>query len=233
MKKILIKKQDDNVNSILDIVYDDKFTDLVKITLIEEKTFYKLRKKSIDEYIEHKIKKDWISAQEDEVIDDPIFGFIMKDEYGYLYTSKYLDSFKKNVYIVFGNIRDTNLKETIKNQRTLFCDFINHQDELIVKIQNTIYKYAKESYKELIKFYEGEKLKLLKRSLKTPEGVFNDLIELKNIIINTKINNGNLESNIILSFKCDWDIEHGMGICLVNFKIIEIGGSSEVIWRNS
>lgn len=229
MKKILHKKKDEKIISILDIIYDDKFTDLVTTTLVEEKMFYKLQKESIDDYIKSKTDKEWIeNNQETEVISDPILGYIIKDKYGYLSTNKYLELFNKNIPINLGRNLEFPLNDFFKYKRKVFCELINKIDELSIKLKNAIHKYSKKEYKELIEYYEGEKLELVKNSLKTPDGVFNNLIELNSIYIGEKTNNYTFESKILLEFDCDWDIEHGMSILITDWEIEEISTIGDI-----
>ncbi|MEK7432204.1 MAG: hypothetical protein AABZ74_03640 [Cyanobacteriota bacterium] len=226
MRKLLFKNKKYENPSILEIFSDEEYSNIVKVNLFQEIHFSRLKKNDLDSYIEAKIKKGWKDSEKDKkVILDPIFGLILIDKHGNLSSSKYIDIFKSYVNIELGNLENNNLEISIKKYRVLFCEFINKQEELKNILLPYIYKYAKKKYKEILEYYEDEQLKIVKKSLKTESGVFDNLIKITNIDFNIDFK---YDNSFILSFDCDWDEEHGMGISINNWEIKNIGGAGDV-----
>ena len=130
------------------------------------------------------------------------------------------NSFDTTVEVVF---EDT--KDSISNiQRKNYDDFLIKQDLLTPDILKKIFEFYKSSYSD---YKEGWTLTgsisddELEKYLPTPTTPENLKPFITPAIIHIQNRHDCEEGTIAIEFDCTWDTEHGLGVLIKNWKVVE------------
>jgi len=131
-----------------------------------------------------------------------------------------LNSFDTTVEVLFTDTKDS-ISET---QRKNYEGFIDKQDFLLPEILKRIFEFYKSSYAD---YKEGWTMagdisdKELEKHLPTPTTPENLKPFITPVIVHIQNRHDCEEGTISIEFDCTWDIEHGLGVLIKNWKVVE------------
>lgn len=130
------------------------------------------------------------------------------------------NSFDTTVEVLFLDTKDS-ISET---QKKNYDGFVAKQDLLLPEILKKIFDFYKSSYadyKEGWTMAGGISDKELEKHLPTPTTPQNLKSFITPAIVHIQNKQDCKEGTIGIEFDCSWDIEHGLGVTIKNWKVIE------------
>lgn len=130
------------------------------------------------------------------------------------------NSFDTTVEVLFTDTKETASETQKKN----YEGFISKQDLLTPDILSKIFEFYKSSYadyKEGWTMAGGISDKELEKHLPTPTTPENLKPFITPAIVHIQNRHDCEDGTIAIEFDCAWDIEHGLGVLIKNWKVVE------------
>lgn len=151
---------------------------------------------------------------------DELFGEL---QYDYLWEGKVIIKLYGLEYNINLNIDGEEDEMISEIQRDSFVQYFKNEDDISKQIEKAVFEYYKSIY--MFKREKNDK-NILKKIPKVTNSE-----EMVNLIkpINFGIPETDNEREIDILFNCTWDFDLGMGIRIVNEKVVKIGVQNDVL----